>query len=289
MARAEHPITLITGATRGIGESTARQLSERGHMVVIAARDHARATALAAALPGPAEVLPVDLASLASVRDLAAKVRARYEHLDVLINNAGVLKRRRELSADGFELSWAVNHLAPFLLSELLLDLLDRCGGRLINVNSEGHRAALMSPRPVVIDFDNLQGERGYTVFGAYSQAKLAGLMTTYEHARRARGATVNAIHPGTIKTDIARELPSAITIPFHALVSGSARDAGAAVVHLATAVELEGVSGRYFDRFREVRSSSASLDRAVSERVWSTTCEMVGVPAGHNLTLAAR
>jgi NAD(P)-dependent dehydrogenase (short-subunit alcohol dehydrogenase family) len=139
----------------------------------------------------------------------------------------------------------------------------------------------MFSARPVRIDFGNLQGERSYGMWRAYSQSKLANLMTTYEIARRARSATANAIHPGLVRTQIARELPGFLTWPFHALFSKSPADAAGAIVRLATARDLAGTSGSYFDGIAEVRSSSASYDREVGRRLWAASCEMVGLEAG--------
>jgi NAD(P)-dependent dehydrogenase (short-subunit alcohol dehydrogenase family) len=214
MPEAAAPTVLVTGATDGIGRATALALAARGATVLVHGRDPARAAAVAReanavpGAPGDAESVVGDLASLAAVRALAAAVRARGAPLDVLVNNAGVAFRdaERRLSADGFELTFAVNHLAHFLLTRELLDLLAeaaarRGGARVVTVSSELHARGR-------IDFDDLQGERRYGGTAAYAHSKLANVLFARALARRtaARGVTSNALHPGVIKTKLLRE-----------------------------------------------------------------------------------
>jgi NAD(P)-dependent dehydrogenase (short-subunit alcohol dehydrogenase family) len=269
------PLVLLTGATRGIGRAAAALLGAQGARLLIVARHRARGEEVVASLPGTAELHVADLSSLEDVRSLAARVSAAHEHIDVLINNAGIVKRRRELTPEGHEVTWAVNHLAPFLLAGLLAPRLSG-GGRVVNVNSEGHRAALFSPRPVTVDFENLSGERGYSAFGAYSQAKLANLLTTYVSARRLGTVSVNAIHPGVINTGITREMRGLRLA--HRAIGRPAAEGARAVARLATE-ESPRTTGSYFDGNRTAQSSAASHDRALQRAVWDLSCELTGLP----------
>ena len=274
--RDRQPVVLLTGATSGIGRAAAELLSEQGHRLLVVSRDRARGEEVIASLPGSAELYVADLSSLGSVRSLAAEVSAEHEQLDVLINNAGVVKRRRELTAEGHEVTWVVNHLAPFLLAGLLAPNLARRGGRIVNVNSEGHRAALFSGSPVTVDFDNLDGEHGFSAFGAYSQAKLANLLTTYVSARLLSTVSVNAIHPGVINTDITREMP-ALRLA-QRVVGKPAIEGARAVVRLASNESAQ-TTGQYFDGTRRARSSAASHDPILQSRVWELSCDLTDLP----------
>lgn len=195
---------VITGGTAGIGLASARELTRRGANVILVGRDPGRGEAAVATIqrtvPGASVAyLAADLSSQQQVRALAAALSERLDRLDILINNAGAMFGKRTLSADGIEMTFALNHLAYFLLSHLLLDLLGRSGAaRIVNVASQAHRG-------VRLDFDNLQGQRHYSAWRAYKCSKLANLMFTYELARRLQGSsvTVNALHPGFVATDI--------------------------------------------------------------------------------------
>ena len=268
---------LVTGATSGIGLETARQLAAMGANVVLGVRDAARGTEVArriASEGGAAEVLPIDLSSFASVRAAAARFAASHERLDVLVNNAGIALPRREVSQDGHELTWQTNFLSHVLLTRLLLPTLRRGRKpRIVNVSSEGHRVGR-------IDWDNLELERGYGGFRAYGNSKLGQVLFTRELARRETSIAVNALHPGSISTNIwkqqSRPVRSVLQLGvrlFGRLLPSPEKGA-APVTRLASDPALDGVTGRYFKRFREAQPSSRGLDDAAAARLWDVAAE---------------
>ncbi|HEY7723756.1 MAG TPA: SDR family oxidoreductase [Anaeromyxobacteraceae bacterium] len=258
-------VALVTGATSGIGLETARALARMGAHVVIGARDEARGRSVAAEIGrsgGSAEVLPVDLASFESVRRAADRFLAAHPSLEVLVNNAGTAVRRRQLSPDGHELTWATNFLGHFLLTRLQLPALRRAPRpRVVNVASAAHATAR-------IPWDDLELERSFGPFRAYARSKLAQVLFTRELARREPGVGVNAVHPGTIGTGIWREVPAPLRWLLGAVLPRPGVGA-VPVVRLASSPELDGVSGRYFDRLRERRPAPAGRDDADAARLW--------------------
>lgn len=270
-------ICLVTGANSGIGKETARGLARLGARLVMVSRSRKRGEAAAAEIRrdarGPVDLLVADLSSQRSVRDLAAAVAGRYPRLDVLVSNAGVFRLRRALTGDGLEETFAVNHLAPFMLTQLLLDALRRSApARIVVVASGAHHGASL-------DFDDLQGERGYRAWRAYSRSKLANIMFTYALARRLDGTrvTANCLHPGFVATRLGsgNRIP---VRPFMLLMRPfalSPKQGAETPVYLATSPEVEGVSGRYFDKKRPVRSSRVSYDEDAQERLWHVSEEL--------------
>jgi NAD(P)-dependent dehydrogenase (short-subunit alcohol dehydrogenase family) len=273
-------ICLITGGTLGIGKETALGLARRGAHVAIVGRDADRTRAAAEWIGREADTKEVafllaDLSSLAEVRKLAREFKARYSRLDVLVNNAGAIFTRRETSVDGFERTWALNHLSYFLLTQELLDLLKASApARIVNVASTMHTGG-------VIDFDDLQGKKSYGGIRAYSQSKLANVLFTYALARRLEGSgvTANCLHPGGVATGFGQNRPGALKLllrlakPF--LITP---EQGAATsIHLASSPELEGVSGQYFAKCKPARSSAASHDEALQERLWALSLRQIG------------
>jgi retinol dehydrogenase-12 len=256
---------LVTGATSGIGLETARALARVGARVVAVARDARRGQAVVDELARAgqrAELEVIDLGSFAAVRQGAARVAARHRALDILINNAAIVTRRREVSPDGHELTWATNFLGAFLLTRLLDPLLARAAApRVVNVSSEAHRRARMH-------WDDLELVHGFRGYRAYAQSKLALVLFTRELARREPRLSVNAVHPGVIATRIWRAaLPP---IPWLlALLLPSAKQGARPVVRLATAPELARVSGRYFDKLEEVTPGLGALAAADAGRLW--------------------
>jgi NAD(P)-dependent dehydrogenase (short-subunit alcohol dehydrogenase family) len=256
---------LITGANRGIGLEAARALAKMGAHVVVGARDRARGQAAVDAISkrgGSAELLEIDMSSFASVRAAARRFAAGHPALDVLVNNAGIVTRTRQLTADGHEIIWATNFLGPFLLTRELLPTLKRASHpRVVSVSSAAHFGAQ-------IPWDDVELEHGFRPFKAYAQSKLAQVLFTRELARREPAIAATAVHPGAIATDIWRAAPLWARL-FLKLVLPSARKGARPVVRLAAAPELEGVTGRYFDRMREVPPAPAAQSEADARRLW--------------------
>jgi NAD(P)-dependent dehydrogenase (short-subunit alcohol dehydrogenase family) len=261
---------LITGSTDGIGKQAALDLARMGARVLVHGRSEERGrravAEIKAATGAEPDLFIADLSSQAQVRDLAAQVQARYDRLDVLVNNAGVVLPRRNLTEDGIEETFAVNHLAPFLLTHLLLDLLKRSApARVVIVSSGMHRSAR-------VDWDNLQGERRYDSIGAYSLSKLGNVVFTLELARRLAGSgvTVNSLEPGSIGTKLLRAGWGG---------GGQPVEVGAQkVVYLAVSPEVEGVSGQHFQNNRPIPVAPLAQDEEVRRRLWEISAQLTGV-----------
>jgi NAD(P)-dependent dehydrogenase (short-subunit alcohol dehydrogenase family) len=274
---------LITGATNGIGLAAALALAALGAKLAIVARSEARAhdavARISAASSGNAgvDVLIADLASQASVRALAAEALGRYPRLDVLINNAGAMYTTRQLSPDGIELTWAVNHLAPFLLTTMLLDRLrENAAARIITTASGAHLDAN-------IPFDDLAAERSYKAFGRYGETKLANILFTTELARRLDGSdvTANCFHPGLVATGFNRNngLLMGLGMTLLRPVSRSPEKGAETLVWLASSPEVANVSGAYFFDKLPKTPSPAAQDRAAARRLWELSEQQVHEP----------
>jgi NAD(P)-dependent dehydrogenase (short-subunit alcohol dehydrogenase family) len=274
---------LITGATNGIGLAAAGALAARGAHVAIVGRSAQRtqdvAARIAAAGRGAAvDTFVADLSSQAAVRRLAAGVLDRYPRLDVLINNAGAMYRVRQLSADGIELTWALNHLAPFLLTRLLLERLRASApARIITTASAAHLGAH-------IPFDDLQGDRAYAGFTRYGQSKLANILFTRELAARLQGSgvTANAFHPGLVASNFNRNNGPLMSLAMRVLspFSLTPEEGARTLVWLAESPEVADVSGAYFVTERQVLPSPAATDRATGERLWTISERQCGLTA---------
>jgi retinol dehydrogenase 12 len=276
-------VCLVTGATSGIGAVTARELARRGASVVIVGRSPSKCEATVRGIreqtgSAAVESLVADLSAQAEVRRLAREFRQRQPRLDVLINNAGAVFLQRRESVDGIEMTFALNHLAYFLLTNLLLDLLTASTpARVINVSSAAYEG-------MTLDFDDLQEGRRYRGFRAYSRSKLANLLFTFELARRLEGTgvTVNALHPGFVATNFfAGNGPVGWLMRRSAGLFAIGPEEGArTTLYLASAPEVEGITGRYFVKGRPVASSPASRDPAAALRLWQVSEEMTGLAA---------
>lgn len=272
---------LITGGNRGIGLATARGLAARGARVVIVARDQAAGEAAIADIQRTtggeeAELLIADLSSQASIRTLAGEVLARYHRLHVLVNNAGVITHRRTLTVDGIETQFAVNHLAYFLLTNLLLARLRMSApARIIILASDAHWTHRL-------DFDDLQLARRWRPVRAYARAKLANVLFAYELARRlgGTGVTVNCAHPGGVATKLlASALPfPAISTPLIYRFAATPEQGADTPIYLAAAPELEDVSGKYFVKRKAVPSSAATYDYLAALRLWDESARLTGL-----------
>jgi len=275
-------VALITGANRGVGLEAARGLARRGANVVMVCRDPERGgiarDEVAKVATGKAPTLLIaDLSSQAEIRVLANTVRTRFKRIDVLLNNAGAMFAHRELTTEGIEKTFAINHLAPFLLTNLLLDLVrETPEPRIITVTSESHSGTL--------DFDNLQGERKYNFFRAYNSSKLGNILFTYELARRLEGSdvTANCVSPGPSDTrfgDNMKGFPGLFLrlikrIPF---LIATAEKGASTLIYGASSPELAGSSGRFFLRCHERRTKRISYNVDVAKRLWKVSERLCG------------
>jgi retinol dehydrogenase-12 len=273
-------LCLVTGATSGIGLVTARELARQGARVVLVGRDPSRCESAVKHIEEQTgrqtETLLADLSSQRQIRELARQYRERHGRLDVLVNNAGGLWIERRLTEDGLEMTFAVNHLAYFLLTHLLLDTLKASApARVVNVASAAHLRA-------TLDFENLQSERSYRGWRAYCRSKLANILFTNELARRLRGTgvTANSLHPGLVATGFGdgNGWRGRLLRGVARLFAIGAEAGAQTTLHVATAPELTDVSGRYFDRCQAVSSSPASNDAEAARRLWTVSEELTGL-----------
>ncbi|MGI8713254.1 MAG: SDR family NAD(P)-dependent oxidoreductase [Solirubrobacteraceae bacterium] len=279
-------ICLLTGATSGIGRETALGLACSGARVLIVARDRERGETTvrdigaAAASPDSVELFVADLASQQDVRDLAHQVSHGHERLDVLVHNAGAVNRERRVTVDGIEATLAVNHLAPFLLTELLAPLLHAtAGSRVVTVSSYMHS------RVKKIPWDDLQSEHAYSPSATYNLTKLMNLLFTYELARRwaSSSTTANSLHPGwPLRTNLGREQtgPAGIFDRATKLLGGSAAKGAQTSLYLAGSPDVAGVTGQYFARRKPAKSSALSHDTAAGQRLWTASAELLPTQA---------
>lgn len=278
---------VITGANTGLGFETAKALAEKGAHVVIAVRNTDKGAQAATRIRGDVDVQELDLTSLSSIRTAAEALKSRFDKIDLLINNAGVMTTPKGTTADGFELQFGTNHLGHFALTGLLLDkILDVPGSRIVTVSSNGHKMG------GAIHWDDLQWERSYSRMGAYTQSKLANLLFTYELQRRLapRGKTIAvAAHPGTSTTELARNLPRPVERAFLAaapVLFAQTADRGA-LPTLRAATDPGALGGQYYgpDGIGQQRgapvvvaSSAQSYDIDQQRRLWEISEELTKV-----------
>ena len=275
---------LITGGTGGIGKATAIGLASLGARVGITGRDRVRAEAAAAAIAKDSgnpdiDVFVADMSSQTEGRRLAGDVLGTYSNLDVLVNNVGGFWSHRHVTADGLEHTFALNHLAPFLLTNLLLDRLTMSApARIVTVASAAQGMG-------TIHFGDLMGERSYSGQSAYNQSKLANVMFTYELARRLEGSGVTAtvVHPGMTNTAFSSEDPSRLFAPLVAVLRPFMRKPAKGAetpIFLASSPEAAGITGTYFADLAPRESNRSSYDRATTGRLWDVSASLVGLEA---------
>ena len=273
---------LVTGATSGIGKETALRLAMLGAEVIVVARDTARGEAVAAEISSRAplarvEVMTADLSSLAQVRRLAGEVVARRDRLDVLVNNAGVISMRRQLTAEGLETTFATNHLGPFLLTSLLRGLLEGSApARVVTVSSAAHSQVRAIPwDDLPYGTDSGQGQ-------AYPLSKLLNILFTAELARRlaGTGVTANCLHPGFVCTALGRDMTGVLSavVPLLLRFRPGPATGAATSVYLASSAEVAGVTGAYFVKCKPARPSALARDAQAAARLWALSEDLAGV-----------
>jgi retinol dehydrogenase 12 len=276
----EGKVALITGGTSGIGKAAATALAAMGAEVVVTGRDRERAEKALAEIRrdsgGPkVSLMLADLAVQTEVRKLAEGFREQHDRLDVLVNNAGLIQSRRTETPDGIELTLAVNHLAPFLLTNLLLEVLERSApSRIITVSSEARRSAR-------IDFDDLQSRRRYRAFPVYGMTKLANILFTYELAQRLKGTGVvaNCVHPGGVNTNFGGNNMSIGILLFRAFkpFMRTPEQGADTIIYLAAAPEAGAMSGKYLADRKEIFPAQPR-DEALQKRLWEVSAELTNL-----------
>jgi NAD(P)-dependent dehydrogenase (short-subunit alcohol dehydrogenase family) len=273
-------ICLVTGATSGIGKATAQALASQGATVVIVGRNREKTKACAAEI-GAADYLLADLSVQAEVRRLAAEFRHRYSRLHVLVNCAGALFGERRVTADGLEAVFALNHLAPFLLTNLLFDvMIASTPARVLTVTSGYHKLGQIA-------WDDLQLERRYSGTRAYGQSKLSNVLFTYELARRlaGTGVTANCWTPGPVATNFGQDWTlNALFFRLFSRFFLTPAQAVEPLVRLAVNPALEGLSGTYWRKRQQRRSKAESYDPALQARLWEVSAALTGLQESQSL-----
>jgi NAD(P)-dependent dehydrogenase (short-subunit alcohol dehydrogenase family) len=274
----QNKVSLVTGATAGLGKAIAQGLAKRGATVVIVGRDRAKTEATAQAIKSQSndanvDYLIADLSSQTAIRQLVEAFKAKYDHLHVLVNNAAVYKQTRTLSADGLESMFATNHLGYFLLTNLLLDVLKKSApSTIFNVTA---------PSSTQLNFDDLQGEQKFSPFGAFGASKMANLLISFALARQLQGSgvTVNAYHPGLVRTTLLHEAPFPMSI-FAGLLNlfaSTPEKAAEGLVELA-AHNANGVSGELLHGTKPMKAATYAHDEQVQDKLWAESVKLVGL-----------
>jgi NAD(P)-dependent dehydrogenase (short-subunit alcohol dehydrogenase family) len=284
LIRMKDKVIMVTGATAGIGAVAALELARQGATLVGVGRNSEKCAAVATRIrtetSNPSvEYLVADLSSQAQIRQLAQTFQSRYSRLDVLVNNAGAYFSRRQESADGIELTYALNHLNYFLLTNLLMDILKASApARVVNVSSNAHQGSH-------INFADIESRRRYMSWTVYGQSKLANVLFTYELARRLKGSgvTANALHPGFVASDFGHNNHDLVgwgTRIAQKIAGRSPEEGARTIIYLASSPEVEGVSGKYFVDEKAVPSSPVSYDESTARQLWELSQGMAGLSA---------
>jgi len=271
-------ICMITGANSGMGKATALELAEMGATIIMVCRNENRGNIAMKEIMDKTgnkniDLFIADLSSQQAIRQFIDAFKRKYENLHVLINNAGVVLKKRTLTFDGIETNFAVKYLAPFLLSNLLLDILKKSSpSRIINVTSGLHKNA-------TIDFDDLQSEKAYSAFGTYGKSKLALVLFTYELSRRLEGTniSVNILHPGVVSTNLGRDM-NAFMRGFQKIFFKSPKKGAETSIYLASSPDVEGVTGKYFINKKEAKSSEVSYNEEISRKLWDLSVKLTNL-----------
>ena len=271
-------IAIITGSTSGIGEETAKALAREGMRLVLPVRNMAKGEALREEIhqltgDGRVDLHECDLSSMDSIRAFAREFNDKYDRLDVLINNAGIWEMKRNETPDGIEKTFAINHLAPFLMTNLLLDKLKASApSRIITVSSMAHKAAR-------IHFDDLEGKRNWSWMGSYAQSKLANVFFTRHLSRKLEGTGVvaNCLHPGVVATHLFDKMPKFMHAPMK-LVMISPKEGAKTSIYLATAPEAQHFSGKYLAKKEIRKTSSYTHNKEVAEKLWKVSKQYTGL-----------
>ncbi len=278
-------ICLVTGATNGIGKVTARELAAMGATVIVVGRSREKTDGVVAELRAAAgndRVYPMlaDLSLMSGSLALADEFRSRFDHLDVLVNNAGGIFNQRQTTREGVEMTFALNHMSYFIVTTRLLDLLKASpSARVVSVSSGAHFAGRM-------EWDNLQGEKRYSGFGAYGNSKLANILFTYALARRLEGTTVtaNVLHPGAVSTGFGTnnsDIISKVIFKGFQLFAIPVEKGARTSIYLASSPDVEGVSGAYYAEMKRTKSSAVSYDVETQEKLWSISEALIPEMAG--------
>jgi retinol dehydrogenase 12 len=271
-------ICIITGSTSGIGKETAKVLAAKGAVLVLPVRDSMKGEILRDEIleknpEARLDFIQCDLSSFSSIRAFAADFKSKYKNLHLLINNAGIWETKRNLSVDGIEKNFAINHLAPFLLTNLLLDTIKASApARIINVSSEAHRQA-------DINFQDLEMEKKYSSFRSYSQSKLANILFTKKLSQKLKGSgvTANCLHPGVVSTSLFDKMPRILTGIF-SLFMISPEKGAQTTLYLATSPEVDKISGEYFAKSQRKKPASAALRQDIADKLWTKSENYVGI-----------
>ena len=274
----QEKVCIVTGATSGIGKETAKALASKGAILVLPIRDSLKGDILKDEIleqtpDAKIDLMHCNLGSFDSIRSFAKEFKNKYDRIHVLVNNAGIWETRRNLSEDGIEMNFAVNHLAPFLLTNLLIDVLKKSApARVINVSSEAHRSGK-------INFADPEMEKGYSSFKSYSQSKLANILFTKKLSQilKGDGVTVNCLHPGVVSTGLFEKMPKILTGLMKPFMLTPAKGAETSI-YLATSQEVEKTSGEYFVKKKPKKAAPEALRQDIANKLWEMSEKYTGL-----------